>query len=614
MMKERIAVIVLFLIVGIVIFPFCSSAKDIPFEIEIDRKTVSLGSTTELKIAFHGTKSIPAPTLPQINGLEIHYIGPSTVTSFVNGHMSRSITHMYTVIPLKVGAFNIGPFSFNYQGDTYLSKGVTIAVTDGSSPAKTFQTPQGSGTTQGDADRALDDYVFLTTEAGKKKAYLNEMIPLKIRLYINRFNIRDIQYPEFAHEGFSVEDFKKPSQYQQVVNGVRYEVVEFETNVFGTRPGVFKLGPAQLEGNLLLQKQSRKGRTSAFDDFFSDDFFNSFFGSYERRPLTVTSPEITMTILPLPEEGKPVEFKGTLGSYTFTLQAAPTEVKIGDPITLKMSIKGEGNLNTVLVPELASTEGFKVYEPQVRQESNGKYFEQIVLPTTDTVREIPKVTFSFFDTKKGCYETITRGSIPIQVKKLEGDEQMAIIDIPEARSKPFVQEVLGRDIIYIKESPGILKSKDRYLYTNTLYCIAHGFPPIVFISLLVFMRRKERLATDVRYARRLHAPKKAKKGIQKAEYLLMKGKQKEFYDTVFKTLQEYLGNKFHLASGGITIEVVDLILKEKNIAEDILTKLEDIFKECDMVRYAPSEFGKQKQEETFQAFKDIIDYLERRKF
>jgi hypothetical protein len=38
--------------------------------------------------------------------------------------------------------------------------------------------------------------------------------------------MRDIQYPQFPHENFSVNDFTKPSQSPQVLKGVMYEVLE----------------------------------------------------------------------------------------------------------------------------------------------------------------------------------------------------------------------------------------------------------------------------------------------------------------------------------------------------------------------------------------------------
>ena len=126
-------------------------------------------------------------------------------------------------------------------------------------------------------------------------------------------------------------------------------------------------------------------------------------------------------------------------------------------------------------------------------------------------------------------------------------------------------------------------------------------------------KRKEKLRTDIRYARRLSAPKKAKKGIREAQQYLNNSSPPEFYSSVFKTIREYLGDRFHLPAAGITADVVDNALKTKGISEDMLNRLRDIFKECDMARYAPSEFGKTEMEATFNKLKEVMDYLERQK-
>ena len=67
-----------------------------------------------------------------------------------------------------------------------------------------------------------------------------------------------------------MEDFPQPKQYSQVLNGVKYDVVEFSTNIYPTRTGEIDIGPAHIEGNLLYKAQDRRS------NFFNDDFFNSF--------------------------------------------------------------------------------------------------------------------------------------------------------------------------------------------------------------------------------------------------------------------------------------------------------------------------------------------------
>jgi hypothetical protein len=600
---------IVFLTLTIAFFGFnCFSlcADEIPFQLVVRQRSVSLGSSVQLELTFTDSQSIPAPELPSSDAWQARYVGPSRFMSFTNGTMSQSVTHTYTVMPLKTGTLTIGPFRFNYKGNTYVSDKIEISVSDrGQLP----QTQTGSSTTTDPAQAGFDDYVFLTMELDRKKAYVNEKVPLLIKLYVNRFAVQDVNYPTLQHEGFSVDEYGKPKQYQQIVGGVRYDIVEFSTTVYGTRSGVFQLGPAEMSCNLLMKKQNKTKRTSSFDDFFGDDFFDSFFGRYERQPLSLNSPSATFEVLPLPEEGKPADFSGTLGRFDFDVSVGPKTLSVGDPITLKMSITGQGNFDTVQAPRLAATEGFKVYDPDVKMTDGSKTFEQIIMPTDATVTEVPALEFSFFDTRSGTYKTVRKGPFPITVQEAEGGK-LQIVEMPDKSSKPVLREVLGRDIIYVKQTPGRMRRIGSYMYAKASFISSQGAMLIGFIGFAFYADRKKRLETDIQYRRRFHAPRKAKKGIQKARSLLDKNAV-DFYDAVFKTLQEYLGDLFHLPSGGITTDIVDSELRQRAIPDDILDALKTIFSDCDMVRYAPSEFDLAKMQKTFDEFTRVIDYLER---
>jgi len=82
---------------------------------------------------------------------------------------------------------------------------------------------------------------------------------------------------------------------------------------------------------------------------------------------------------------------------------------------------------------------------------------------------------------------------------------------------------------------------------------------------------------------------------------------------LFLTMQEYLGDKFHLSSKGITISVIDEHLRKEGIAEEVLTRLRDIFRECDMVRYASSQLTRDNMRNSLMKLEEVIDYLQRRK-
>ncbi|MCD6093562.1 MAG: protein BatD, partial [Candidatus Omnitrophica bacterium] len=514
----RIAIIILFLFT--IHYALCPMlyASDIQFEATVDRKTVSLGESLQLNLSFYGTQNVSRPDIGEIDGFQVRYLGPSTRISIVNGRVSSSITHIYTLIPLKTGKFEIGPFSVVINGETFTSQVLTVEVVSAPSPPP--RQTQRPSTAQGTiSEEGLKDRIFLTVKAGKLQAYVNESIPLSIKLYINRLGVRDIQYPKFEHEGFSIKEFGEPKQYRQTIGGIVYDVIEFNTNMFAVRPGQFLLGPAKVDCNLIVRKRQRRRRTPFDNDFFGfdndffgrffdEDIFNDFFGRYEAYPFQVTSPPLKISVRPLPSEGRPANFKGAIGDFQFKVKVSPKEVKAGDPITVTMTITGTGNFDTVSSPVLNSKEEFRVYQPQAKQGQGAKVFEQVLIPQSEKVKEIPKITFSFFDPQAGEYRSLIQGPFPISVSKPEGGE-LKIVEIPQAVVKTVKEELLGRDIVYIKESPGRLRRTGRYLYQRTGFWFYYLVILIIFSGFVTFHKHQEKLKTDERYARRLQAPVKA---------------------------------------------------------------------------------------------------------
>ncbi|MDP2905016.1 MAG: BatD family protein [Candidatus Omnitrophota bacterium] len=601
--KTGIGLVVVFYILS---FTFFCYAKDVAFQATVDANKVGLGQPIQLDLTFDNTQNMPAPDPPAVEGFRANYLGPSTRISIINGKATSSITHTYTLLPAKVGKFQVGPFKLAHEGDNYTSNAITIDVRRQPTEKQSQEVPGGLPNA-----KDLEQRIYLTMQVPKYKVYLNEIVPVAIKMHINKLGARDVQYPKFNHDGFSIGEFEKAKQYQDVVDGVGFDIIEFNASIFGLKPGEFRIGPATLQCNLIVANQKRQASSSA--DFFNFGGFDNFFNQYEAYPLTLRSQEVLITVLPLPEENKPEDFNGALGVFDFEASANPLEVKVGDPITLKEVVRGTGNFGTVSLPGIASDNNFKAYQPQVKQGEGVKSFEQVLIPLNADITEVPAIRFSYFNTDTGSYETITRGPFPVNITQPDKEEEQKIIENRQPGALAVNEEKLGSDIIYIKDNPGRLSKKGEFLYQNKIFLRFQVIPLLLYLLLAAFQARSKRLKTDVRYARLLLAPRKAKAGIRRSTGLLEKGDVRGFYDVLFETLQEYLGDKFHLPSKGITISVIDEQLKHRGVPQEAMTKLKDIFSECDMARYASSQFSKENMRNSLTKLEEIVDSLQRSK-
>ena len=585
-------------------------AQDISVEAALTRGTIALDSNAQLIVTVHGTQNAQPPPAPSLEGFDIQYLGPSTQVSVVNGMMSSSVSFIYSLYPQKTGKFRIPSVSININGHEYKTDPVDVEVVDSSSPVG----PQ-SGASAPTPSLSLKDKIFLVLKLPKNEVYAGEELPVKVFLFVHDLAARDIQYPGLEQLGFTMGKYEQPRQYEQDIGGIRYNVIEFDTVIYPTRTGEIKIGPAKLDCNVLVKEDfTRRSGPGGFNNFFDDDFFNSFFSNSQTKPMTVESTDVALNVLPLPEEGKPEGFSGAVGQFDLDVQLGPNEVKAGDPITLRLKLSGKGNLSAVTLPALTSQEKFKTYDPQIKEENNTKILEQVLIPNTEELAEIPAIQFSYFDPNLQKYETITKGPFPVKVTKLPEEEKFKVIGTE--KQEPVAQlgqppETLGQDILFIKEEPGQLRRKGNHLYANPFYYFILLVFCLLWLWGCLWLRKREKLQGDVTYARRLLAPKEARRGLQQAEALMRQNKKVEFYDALFKTFQQYLADKIHLPAGAINFENVVPRLNSGKIETQFIQDLKKIFEECEMVRYAAAFLPDEHMQESLGRLTNLIDYLER---
>ncbi|MDD3375387.1 MAG: BatD family protein [Candidatus Omnitrophica bacterium] len=587
----------------ILFFATLGLAQDIDFNTSVNRNKVALDETIELSLTVTGTQDVSPIKLPEIQGFQSKYVGPSTSISVVNGQYSSSISYKYILFPQQLGRFQIPGFGITIEEKQYSSKPIDLEIVE--SKSDSFSS-QAANSDQED----LGDRIFLALEIKKEKAYLNERIPVSIKLFYSNIPVQDVQFPAIEQEGFVFEEFAKPQQYQDSINGISYNIIEFNVMAYPSRCGTLSLGPAELTCNLLYKSASRKD--SLFDDFgvFSSSFFDNFLGSHEKRPITLKSKPIEIEILPLPD-GAPENFSDGVGVFNFSVSASPQEVNVGDPVTIKMTISGDGNFKSLTMPSFKNSDNFKVYDPEIKQENKSKILEQVLIPKSEDIEEIPVISFSYFDVDQGKYKTITKGPFPLIVNKVKATQPLRLVELSGEQPTGVQDDRLGRDIVFIKEHPGAFFSLGWVLYRDIrLWIFVIGYALFVVGFCFIF-RQQERMKTDTAYAKRLRAPRKAKKRLKQARQLIDQGKAQEFYDTVFKLLQQYFSHKLSIPEGMITDKEIDLFLSKEKIASDIVTKTRTLLAQCDAVRYGAISGDVENMEKNYEDLQSIIDFFER---
>lgn len=183
----------------------------------------------------------------------------------------------------------------------------------------------------------------------------------------------------------------------------------------------------------------------------NDLFFENRLTLAASRPISAAPAAIDVEVRSPPVEGRPPSWNGAVGDFEIVAVARPTEVSVGDPITLSIRIadrSGEAGLEGVLAPPFADQPGFARSfrvprdAPAGTVEGDAKVFTQTVRALDDGVREIPPVEFAYFNPATETYEVVRSKPIPISVKpsaiaRLEVGTPAAVpADEPRPESPP----------------------------------------------------------------------------------------------------------------------------------------------------------------------------------
>ena len=582
------------LCVLVILFPIKLFAEDTSFQATVNSNKVSLQDVVELTLTVHGVKGdVPMINLPALDGFEARFVGPSTKLTIINGVTSNEHSFIYNLFPSKVGHFQIPSLSLTLDGQTYHTGPMDIEVT---SPSAQPANPPGGNQTE----ETINDKVFMVASVSPQQVYVGQKTKLQIKVYVKDLSLQLAAAPSLIPNGFTADTSATMNKTKEIVNGMSYEALQFETNIYPTRAGDMMVGPLQVNGDLIYRTKQ------------NDDFFGDLFATEQRRPIALHASAVPLHVLSLPSA--PADFSGAVGPYDFKASvgpavggAGPTAVKVGDPLTLHMSLTGRGRIKGVTLPAFVNSQ-FKIYDPQVKEDENSKTIEQVIIPTSQNITEVPAVSFSYFDPQEGQYRTMTQGPFPIKVlAQAPGQEFKAwgFVDKTKmAAEKPFVVKF---DWVQKLATQALHRAK--VTVRNWKFWVLISLAGLAWLSWKIWQKFQLRLANDQAFARRWRADSKAKGLFKQTRIYLQQNNPKEFYSCLHKTLNDYLADKMHLPPAGLTLHLVETRLKDISVDPAKLEIIKNLFDRCDLARFASARVSLDEMTGDFKKLEELIGYL-----
>ena len=593
------------IIIAIAIMAACQSASfadEGVCTLSLERTRIAPGKQTQLFMIFAGAADMPVPALPFIAGLDVKYQKSMRQPVTVDGKTAEAFIHVYKVTALKAGTYRFGPLSFQYGGLTYTSTVVTLEVTR-QAAAEDRLAPSADAVD-------LSKHIFLQFDMPRSQVFVNERLPLSVKLYSDWLDLEDVSVPDIASADLIVEGFTREPAKIVEMEGAQYAILEYRTSVIAATPGDYTLAPVKAAFFVAKRKRLPSGE---LPDLLNDNeiMYDKAIGSLDRLPLSLETGPIAFTARPLPSEGRPDGFKGAVGSFDLAVEAEPTRLGEGDALTLKLIVTGDGNYNTLTTIAVPPMAGFKYYEPQVIKTPASFTLQQTMRLMAPGATEIPAITFVFFDPSRGAYVSMTKDPIPLTITGFKKAAPGRDAAAPAAAKK---EKTGGEELVTIKDAPGALGFFDPFFYLSGILFAVGAIPLLALLAAMLAKRRADFLASDVEYANWLEALKKSGPDISAIERALRAGEAKRFYDTVFGVMRDYLGMRLLIPAGGITEKTIDESLGDRIDDPAIIETIKGIFFDCHLARFTAVELDKRDMLKTRESVKKVIEYLNQRTY
>lgn len=559
-----------------------ANADNIQFKAETT-SSVEVGESFRLTFSVN-TMDASDLRIPTINDFEI-LMGPSrsqqSYTQIINGRQtsSQKVVFTYILSAKKVGTYTIQPATVMVNGKKYQSNPVKIQVV-AEGRAKVAK-EAAKKTTVGKND------VFLRTIVSKSKVREQEAVLVSYKLYsLVNLELQNKSMPEFT--GFhaqAVESDDVKSWSVEQYQGKTYRTVVTDQYVlFPQQSGTLKI--PSVEYDIVAHVANQQA---------SDDLFESIFNGTSVNYINLKIKAPTQNIEVLPLRDKPADFSGGVGTFSITSALSSKQAVTNDAITLKVEIKGNGNLKLLKTPELTLPKEFETYEPKVNNEikatasgvSGIKTIEYLFVPRHSGKFSIPAISLSYYDVSAGAYKTITTSAHELEVKKGEGNASQTIADFTNQQDV----KVLANDVRFIKQGETRYSDKDAHFFGTWTYAAWYIVPFVGFAVLLVALRKHRINNADVEGKKHKRANKVALKRMKVANGLLRTQQKSAFYDEVLRALWGYVSDKLSIPVAELTKDNVSVRLTDAGVQESVVEEFIALLNDCEMAHYVSGNDG-----------------------
>ena len=381
-------------IFAVIILAFLISAGSmaaVSVTTRVSRQEVKVGESFTFTLRFDGLPSpITQPFLPKIEGAEVK----GQYQSAEPGRSGQAYLYHYIISPVKSGTVSLGEFSIRAESQSLKVPGFSVRV--GEAPQTAAPKPPGAA-----LPPPSGNDIFLEGRLAKKEAYAGEAVVYTLHL-MTRESIRNFEFAQRSEfDGFRKIELPS-SRFPPTTKVTREGKIYLDATIlkcvlYPLRTGPIEISPFQAD----VKVQSRADSSNPI--------------------IRLKGGSAAMKVLPLPEP--PQDFRGAIGAFKCEYAGAPpASAKVGEPLTIDISVKGEGSLPAEPFPS-AKSPFFSSYPVTFDDRSPDpasitavdRIYHLSWVPAVAGARELPDMNFVFFDPSSKQFRRSGLKSVKVMV-------------------------------------------------------------------------------------------------------------------------------------------------------------------------------------------------------
>lgn len=555
-------------------------SAQVKFSVIPSKTVVQLNETIQLQFVIEGASQVDGFTAPSFRNFEqVTGLDQTNGWTWVNGALTEYVTYSVLLRPKIKGKLPIASAVVKVKGKVLTSSPVQIVVTD--ARAIEEEKPDYYLQPGENAKEKIEKNLFIKATIDKRSCYVGEPVLATFKLF-TRLDSESKIVKRPSLNGFSVVDMERPETgifSKEMYNGKLYNCYLIrKVQLYPLQSGQLTIEPVEVENLVrLIRARTRSTKeTGSWLDAVMEKMKDAEIerGDIVEERIVLRSDTLKVHVLELPEKNKPETFNGAVGQFRFEARLLNESIAANDNATLRITIKGKGNLPMITVPMVNWPAGVDSFDAKLTEQidknsspiSGSKTFDIPFSVSKTGLFNLPSIRFSYFDEQTKTYHTLASDSLRLNVTAAVKRK------VPVFQDVPIVEEGTARWVWVAGVGSGLL----------------------VLIGGIFFLQhKKEKKAEQRTLAAQLPEeeiqPKKTVQAyLQPAAYVRDGLDPKQFYSLLLQGVNEYLVERFNISSNKVSNTALIDLLEQKNWTV-LADQYRQIAQACELALYSPVE-------------------------